>query len=94
MSNANSKHTVMYLKEFCPFISNEHLKGSSSYILHLSVSGGETYIVVAKSMDYGVPFLQILDLFSLFCLQKRTPKEVSLELEKFHWEKPYNLKLD
>ena len=70
MSNPDSKHILMHLKELCPLITNEHLAESNSYILLLSVIGGETFIVVANSMDSGVPFLKIWNLLSSLCPQK------------------------
>ena len=75
ISNPDSKHILMYLKELCPLITNKHLAESSSYNLLLSVIGGETFIVVADSMEPGEPSLKNMGPPLKFLPTKRTPTE-------------------
>jgi len=91
MSNLNSRHIVKYLKELCPLIMNEQLAESSAYTLLLTVTKGETYNLVMKSMNSGVLFLQIWDLLYTFRPQKKTKEEISFALEKVLKERPKNL---
>ena len=62
MSNLNSIHITAYLKELCPLITKELLAEISAYAFLLTVTKGETYNLVIKSMNSGVPFLHMWDL--------------------------------
>jgi len=82
MSNLNATHITAYLKKLCPLITKEQLAESSAYALLLAVTKGETYNLVLRSMDSGVPFLQIWGLLYSFRPQRKTQAEISLELDR------------